>query len=91
MRIENWSVVASRDPYAAPECQVRRLSGKVFGHPRFADGVQCTTSRIKKVNGNQVTTRNGSVYTLGEPAASFVEWCREKGCHVPTPKTPILA
>ncbi len=91
MRIENWSVVESDDPYAAPECQVRRLAGEVFGHPRFEDGTKITTSRMKRVDGNQVTTGSGSVYTLGAPAASFVEWCHEHGCHVPTPETPILA
>lgn len=68
MRLENWHVVASNDPDASPECQARKLTGEVFGHPRFEDGTQISTSRIEKIDGNRVTTKSGSVYTLGAPA-----------------------
>jgi hypothetical protein len=61
----------------------------VYGKPGFPDGSEVVTSGIVETNGAQVTTRTGSVYTLGEPKPEYVEWCRERGCHVPTPEKPI--
>ena len=89
MRIENWVIVSENSPYTPPE-QIRRMvKGEVFGHHRFPDGARVHTSCIQKVDGTQVTTRSGSVYTLGTPAAYYVDWCRRNGCHVPTPEEPI--
>ncbi|MHC4297965.1 MAG: hypothetical protein ACYS7Y_11730 [Planctomycetota bacterium] len=90
MRIENWSVFgANADPYQAPETQRVYLQGEVYGHPRFTDGEFVYTSHVVSVDGPVVTTKSGSVYTLGEPKPDYVEWCRETGCHVPTQDEPI--
>lgn len=90
MRIENWSIVAENDPYTPPEQICRSVEGEVFGNPKFEDGTFVHTSGIRKVDGPRVTTRSGSVYTLGTPAAAYIEWCRRNNCHVPTPEEPIL-
>ena len=89
MRIENWRVIGTEDPYCPPERMSLSISGEVYGNPEFPDGLGVTTSYVKSINGSQVTTHSGSVYTLGEPNAEYVEWCRENGCHVPTSETPI--
>jgi hypothetical protein len=73
----------------APETQDPKLSGEVYGHDRFPDGDNITTSTIIKVEGNVVNTFSGSKYELGQPSADYVEWCREQGCHIPTPEEPI--
>jgi len=88
MRLENWSITCSADPYRPPERQTRQLRGEVYGHPRRPDGEHIRTSSIVSAGGGTVTTRN-SVYTLGEPDPKFVEWCRENGHHVPTSEEPI--
>lgn len=47
VRIENWSVAFGRgDKYLPPELEPVCLHGKVFGHPRFTDGEEITTSPI---------------------------------------------
>lgn len=89
MRIENWSVVGDPDPYKAPELHRQRIQGEVFGNSKFEDGKFIRTSDIGKVDGSEVITVSGSVYTLGEPSPDYVSWCRENGCHVPTPEEPI--
>jgi hypothetical protein len=89
MIFENWSVVSDCGPHTPPECRTNQIKGKVYGNPGFPEGAQVTTSNIVKVEGAQVTTRTGSVYTLCKPNPDYVKWCRENGCHVPTPENPI--
>jgi hypothetical protein len=62
----------------------------VFGHPEFENGDRVYTTRIVAINGREVTTRSGTVYTLGEVNPDYVEWCQKKGCHVPTEAEPII-
>ncbi len=67
-RLENWSVVAS-NPYAPPELQRSKLSGKVFNHSNsiFKDGDKIITSGINGKNEKgQVIMVSGNVYDLGE-------------------------
>lgn len=68
MRIENWCVTSRpTNPYQPPELQGRHLHGKVYGHPHFPDGEELMTSRIALMyNANEVVTKSGSVYELGE-------------------------
>lgn len=75
MRIEEWAVVTTNlNPYAAPETQTQRLGGKVFGHPKFGDGQDVTTSSIRGKNASgEVVTKSGSVYELGEIDPSYEE------------------
>lgn len=69
-----WAVVTPADPYLAPECRVPLLSGDAFGHPRFADGHNVTTSPpIGKDSHGNIHTKSGSVYQLGDPATAYAE------------------
>jgi hypothetical protein len=89
MRIENWSVTSSQGLYDPPECSRVQLKGNVFDHPLHSDGKFVRTSDICQVNGSKVLTNSGSVYILGEPSEEYVDFCREVGCHIPTPEEPI--
>ena len=72
MRIEEWSICFNpMDAYVPPEMQTKSLHGKVFGHPRFDDGHEVTTSAICGVQDGKVATASGSVYELGEPDAAY--------------------
>lgn len=44
------------------------LDGRVFGHPRFGDGTEVTTSPVVSVDfeAKRAVTRSGSNYTLGQ-------------------------
>ena len=90
-RLSNWSLDSDGSLYDAPECRRIFLRGAVFGHPnpRFEEGKRISTSHIKKIDGCQVTTHSGSVYTLTYPNPDYVKWCQENGHHIPTPEEPI--
>lgn len=87
MRIEAWAIVGDTCVYTPPE--VKFLTGKVFGSPNHPDGTRITTSEIVSHRDGLVTTASGSVYELGEPCQSFVDWCRKNNVHVPTREQPI--
>ena len=74
-RLENWSV-GTKDPYTPPE--YARVSGTVYGHPRFQDGEFITLSTVIEVNGIVIRTKN-TTYLLGEPDAEYVRWCLDNG------------
>ena len=91
-KLEKWRVVSydpTKNPYQPPESILVFLNGCVYNHSKFEDGKNIATSLIKKVDGNLITTSNGSVYELGEPHPEYVEWCELVGCHVPTKEEPI--
>lgn len=72
MRIEAWSICANpADSYTPPELRAKCLRGKVFGHPKFRDGCEVTTSAICAVQAGQIVTASGSRYELGEPDAKY--------------------
>ena len=81
--IEDWCVsVAHADAYQPPECQRHCISGVVAEHTSSRSGVtrtnvRVTTSYIVSVDGKEVTTRSGSVYTLGKVEESYREWLKE--------------
>ncbi len=90
MWIENWSLKGSGGgPYDPPETRRYTVSGQVFGNPKFNDGERITTSYLVAVSGCEVETHSGSVYRLGRLSDEYMEWCRENGCHIPTPDKPI--
>jgi hypothetical protein len=66
VKIENWFITGSNDPYTPPECQTIHIKGFAFGHPDFPDGESIRTSFIESVEGRKVTTRSGRVYQLGK-------------------------
>jgi hypothetical protein len=78
-RLEDWSVSPVHNDYASPAHPELVLRGRVFDHPKFNDGDLVGTTNIIEVNGDVVKTSSGGVFTLGEPAARYVEWCRKKG------------
>lgn len=89
-RIENWRLVGDQQGlYDAPETRRLQISGQVFGNPKHTAGKRIITSHLVAVSGCEIETVSGSVYQLGRPADEYVEWCRENGCHVPTPDEPI--
>lgn len=65
MKLENWSIVSTEDPYKAPEQRLARLHGTVFGHSRFDDGETITTSPVVEQKDGIVVTQSGSRYELG--------------------------
>lgn len=76
IKIENWSIGSSIDLYTPPELVSLTLSGNVFGHPRFLDGSQVTTSKIVNAKGRIVFTRN-SIYKLGKIHSKYREFLRK--------------
>lgn len=68
MRLENWSVVVqpTANPYMAPEQLKSCLHGKIYGHSRFEDGSNVTTSEIIGINKDKIETYSGSIYELGK-------------------------
>ena len=66
IKIENWAIVSPQDPYTAPELLRFSLKGEVYGHPRFSDGFEVTTSYIIGSDGETITTKSGSKYELGK-------------------------
>jgi len=91
MILENWSMTSTASvigEYDPPECRGMQIQGNVYDHPYYHEGEHITTSRVQEVAGHVVRTLN-SVYTLGEPDPKYIEWCRQQGCHVPTPDSPI--
>jgi hypothetical protein len=88
--LHNWSVRANTlGPYDPPETRRITVSGAVFHSLKFQDGERITTSYIVGVSGVEINTHSGSVYRLGTPNEDYMDWCRENGCHVPTPEEPI--
>lgn len=89
IRIENWSVVASRtNPYCPPEAAPLRLTGEVYGHPKHYEGQFVETSRIVSFSGNRVVTRSGSRYVLGKICPKYRSWL-ERYCPHVDPDNPF--
>ena len=88
-RLEEWStgIYCNTDMYTPPEHN-KCLRGRVYDHPKMPDGSFVKTSPFVCVNGNIAQTTNTS-YELGEPNPDFVQWCKDKGCHVPTKEEPF--
>lgn len=82
--LENWSITADPrqevTPYMAPE-QIRKvLNGSVYGHPGFTDGDGVVTSYIVDADFKARWVQTGNtLYTLGKPNPSWIEWCKEHG------------
>lgn len=70
MKLENWSVITRGERTS--------LLGNVFGHsnPRHEDGKSVVTSRVVSVDGRKITTRSGSVYTLGKISPEYREYIK---------------
>lgn len=71
--LENWSLSQFDWPACPPELGDKRLLGVVTNHPVIPDGDDAMTTKIITINKQEqtVTTRSGSVYTLGEPHPDY--------------------
>jgi hypothetical protein len=89
--MKDWAVVGddTGNPYRAPEYAPPHLHGRVFGHPRKADGSEVTTSRIVSVEGRRIETRHTVYWLEGPPEPTYVAWCNEHGIPPPTEAVPI--
>ena len=77
--LSDWWVKQT-DVYTAPECAVKIICGRVFGHPRFPDGSFIESSEIKDAKGRYILTSKGTVYKLhGRPHRDYVKWMKENG------------
>ncbi len=71
-KLENWSMVnRNENSYQAPEQGIPALSGEVYNHPRFEDGLIVTTSSIINKKGENVLTYSGSEYELGKVSEEY--------------------
>lgn len=78
-RLEDWSVIfCSVNLYRAPEVCLDFLTGKIYGDPRFEDGMTVTTStlQILDVKARIAKTRN-TEYQLGEPSDGYKQYCKD--------------
>lgn len=88
IRIEDWSVVVSRDDMYLPPEQCGRINGAAYNHPEFSDGSRVVTSLIMEASGREVKTASGSVYRLGEPKAEYLDYLAKNGFRY-DPEQPI--
>lgn len=89
VKINNWSTTrGGGSPYDAPELSELRLQGVVIGHPRGCDGRNVLTSPIVDIDGRVITTRSGTVYSLGRPDQKWLHWLRKSG-RIYDPTSPI--
>lgn len=81
IRIEDWCIGTLGGGLAAPELLPASLFGKVYGHPRFPDGHEITTSSLVSldVKAGTAETFSGSKYTLGKPNEQYAQWCEAQG------------
>jgi hypothetical protein len=78
-RLENWAVItAPVSMFMAPELCSKKLQGKIYDDPRFADGVNVHTSSLEEIDVLKRTARTrNTVYILGEPHPDYAQYCKE--------------
>ena len=72
--IQDWGIVHADnyDAYTAPECIQYRLTGKVYDHPRIADGEIVTTSIITRLDPDTDTAETlNTIYKLGAKSKDY--------------------
>jgi len=78
VKLENWAVCfLPQDAFGAAAAGGTipgRLTGEVFGHPRFDDGNPITSTPITEAEGRLITTKSGTVYELGKAKEDYVEF-----------------
>lgn len=78
-KLENWSVVSyPTNPFQAPKLWPRCLAGRIYGDPRFEDGMNVSTSTLQAldVKARTAKTRN-TEYQLGEPSDDYKQYCKD--------------
>lgn len=65
-RLEDWAIITTeQNPLLAPKLLAKCLTGKLYNHPKFDDGVNVTTSAFTAQTDGCVVTNSGSIYELG--------------------------
>lgn len=81
VKMEDWAVVSSVMSGGYEEAKPGNLLlGKVFGHPRMADGAFVFSSPILSLdlNSGMVETRN-TAYELGTPNSAYINRAHSHG------------
>ena len=74
--IIEWSIV--QEKIDGPRMPF--ITGRIFGHPRFEDGVTIFTNTIISATGRNIVTASGSCYVLsGNPCIQWMIYCLKKG------------
>ena len=74
VKIDDWGIVGSDDPYLAPELRTFQLVGVVTVHRNESiNGKHIRTSSIVGSDGKYVVTRSGTRYDIGIPATDYEE------------------
>jgi len=69
--LESWAIFTLLEPYQAPEQARHILAGFVTDHPCMQDGIHIETSPIASWYDDEIITRSGTCYTLGEPDPDY--------------------
>ena len=65
--IKDWAIIW--------DCGQPFITGTIYGHPKFEDGVLIFTTIILWCEGRSMVTKTGSCYELvGPPEPGWVEW-----------------
>ena len=88
-KLEDWGVVAiDLNPYLPLELMIPSLFGKVYGHPKFAEGEDIVTSEILESYPNRLVKTHNSWYKLGKPSEAYAKFLEENG-HVLDEDEPV--
>lgn len=78
IRIENWSIKATGDPYQPPEVGSKSIAGLVYDHPKFDDGETILTSSIQSHEyENGIVRTMNSTYKLGKIDRGYYSFLKE--------------
>lgn len=78
-KLDNWSIISGvnhnwkrpPDNYTAPELITHHLRGEISNDYRFDEGTIVYTSTIVKKKGNNIITRSGTEYEIGNPLPEY--------------------
>jgi hypothetical protein len=79
VKIRNWAVIGSLNPYQAPEICIKYLTGSVENHPKLGSSNSMVSGPIENLDlkGRRVETRN-TIYLLeGPPNESWIEYLKQ--------------
>lgn len=79
VKLRNWSVIRTGNPYMAPELHSMCMHGRAENHPEFAPGTKVTTSPVVSVEGRMVKTWTRLYELEGEPSAEYRAFLESKG------------
>lgn len=80
-KLENWAVVPSGNIATYKELKAGHLLvGRVYGHPRIAEGSFIFSSPILSLDaGANIAETNNTAYVLGEASREYKAWSEREG------------